>query len=62
MKKPDPRIFHLLSERFQIPLDNAVFIDDSQANIDAARGLGMKALHFTAGGNLRSELEGLGLL
>ncbi len=62
MKKPDPRIFHRLSERFQIALDNAVFIDDNQANIDAARSLGMTALHFTSAESLRRELAGLDLL
>lgn len=62
MKKPDPRIFQRLSERFQIPLDRSVFIDDNAANIEAAGSAGMEALHFADDGSLRGKLEALGLL
>ncbi len=62
MKKPDPRIFQLLGERYQILLDDSVFIDDNEQNIEAARDAGMRALHFTNDGSLRGQLEKLGLL
>ena len=40
VNKPDRRIFDHLAERFEIEPEAALFIDDSPANIDAARGLG----------------------
>lgn len=44
--KPDPRIYHLALERLQIAPQEAVFLDDFPENVDAARALGMHAIHF----------------
>jgi 2-haloacid dehalogenase len=60
--KPDPRIFALLIERFAIEPQRAVYIDDVEANVAAARPFGIHAIHFTTPANLRQELTGLGLL
>jgi 2-haloacid dehalogenase len=60
--KPDPRIFELLIERFAIDPHRAVYIDDVEANVAAARPFGIRAIHFTAPAALREELVGLGLL
>jgi 2-haloacid dehalogenase len=60
--KPDPRIFALLIERFAIEPQRAVYIDDVEANVAAARPFGMHAIHFTTPAKLREELVGLGLL
>ena len=46
MAKPDPAIFSLLLERFALLAGETVFIDDSPANVAAARGLGIHAIHF----------------
>jgi 2-haloacid dehalogenase len=62
VNKPDPRIFEHLAERFAIEPAAALFIDDSPANIDAARALGFRAIRFTDAAGLRSELVRLGLL
>ncbi len=62
VKKPDQRIFQRLGQRFDISLDRCVFIDDSQKNVEAARGTGMQALHFTSGEALRRDLQKLALL
>jgi 2-haloacid dehalogenase len=43
--KPDPRIFRVLFQRGGFRPGDAVFIDDSAANVDAARSLGMTVLH-----------------
>ena len=40
VKKPDPRIFDHLQEQFCIEPAAALFIDDSSANVDAAKALG----------------------
>lgn len=62
VNKPDPRIFAHLVERFGIEPAATLFIDDSPANIDAARVLGFRAVQFTDAAELRRELVGLGLL
>lgn len=60
--KPDPRIFELLVERFAIDLHDAIYIDDVEANVAAARPFGIHAIHFTTPAELRGELIKLGLL
>jgi 2-haloacid dehalogenase len=60
--KPDPRFFRILFERHAIAPAEAVFIDDSATNVDAARALGMIALHFRGAPDLRRQLAGLGLV
>ena len=59
--KPDPRIFQLLLRRYRLEPAATVFIDDSPANVEAARGLGMAAVRYTSAGELRSQLRSLGL-
>jgi 2-haloacid dehalogenase len=59
--KPDPRIFRLLLRRYQLEPAATVFIDDSPANVEAARGLGLTAVRYTAAGELRKALRSLGL-
>jgi 2-haloacid dehalogenase len=60
--KPDPRIFRILLDRYDIPADAAVFIDDNPANADAATNLGIHGIHFRSAAELRRELVALGLL
>lgn len=59
--KPDPRIFQLLLRRHRLDPAATVFIDDSPANIDAARGQGMAGVRYTSAGELRNQLRSLGL-
>jgi len=59
--KPDPRFFRVLLDRHTIDPTGAVFIDDSRPNVEAARDLGMTALHFRSAAELRRELAELGL-
>ena len=44
--KPDPAIYHLLFNRYGLEPEDCVFIDDSRANIETARNLGMHAIHY----------------
>lgn len=60
--KPDPAIFEHLLERFGIEARDAVFVDDSAANIEAAAALGFHSVHFEGPASLRAELTTLGLL
>jgi 2-haloacid dehalogenase len=59
--KPDRRIFELLLERFGLMPAATLFVDDSAANVAAARGLGLDAVQFRDAGGLRRELAARGL-
>lgn len=60
--KPDPAIFNLLCERYEVEPAGALFIDDSVKNIGAALELGFQTHHFTDSGLLRADLTSRGLL
>ena len=46
VRKPDPRIYLLTCERLAVEPTRAVFIDDNRDNVEAARAVGMEAIHF----------------
>jgi epoxide hydrolase-like predicted phosphatase len=46
MAKPDPRIYRLALERLGVAPEEAVFIDDFEANTEGARAVGLKAIRF----------------
>ena len=60
--KPDPRIYHCLLDRFRLKPSESLFVDDKQANVDAAKSCGMHALLFTGADQLRRDLRQLGVL
>jgi len=62
MVKPAPEIFHRLFQRFGLDPGDAVFIDDHEPNIEAARSLGLDSHRFTVPRNLRAYLTALGLV
>ena len=45
MRKPEPRIFEHALGRIGLAGQACVFIDDIEANIMAARGLGIAGIH-----------------
>lgn len=57
MLKPSAEIYLAAIGSIGIPAENLLFIDDSQANIDAARTCGMKVLHYRQGDDLKSALK-----
>jgi 2-haloacid dehalogenase len=59
--KPDPEIFRRLFRAHDVDPATAVFVDDSPANVDAARRLGMDAVRFTDPPALRVALRERGL-
>lgn len=61
-KKPEPEIFRVLLTRHGLEAERCVFVDDIQANVEAAQDLGFEALHFTSAAALRDQLGRLGLL
>ncbi|WP_375398234.1 HAD family hydrolase [uncultured Sphingomonas sp.] len=62
LAKPDAAIYALALDRFGLTAEEAVFIDDSPANVAGAAALGIHALLFTDADRLRRDLVGLGLL
>lgn len=60
--KPDPKIFELLLSRFDLRPSRTLVIDDSVANVKAARSVGMRALRFRSPARLRGELRRIRLL
>ncbi len=59
--KPSRRIYELALAMAQSDPAQAVFIDDREQNLAPAQALGMRALRFTAAGQLRSDLAALGV-
>ena len=56
MGVPDPAFFRLLQERFGLAPEATFYVDDSEANVAAARRLGFDAVRFTGPGQLWREL------
>ncbi|WBV56930.1 HAD family phosphatase [Chryseobacterium sp. Chry.R1] len=59
--KPDPKIWHLLLERYDIHAHESVFIDDNPKNIEMAESLGFHTIQVYPTTDLEKELIGLGL-
>jgi len=60
--KPDPKLFNIMCERHGFDPTDAVFIDDSPVNIEAAAELGFDALLFRSADELRQQLVDRSLL
>ena len=43
-RKPEPRIYEHMLELLELPAQNVIFVDDMQANLDAAAALGYQTL------------------
>jgi 2-haloacid dehalogenase len=59
--KPDPAIYRLLLDRYRLDAEDCIFIDDSVANVEGARAVGMHAIHYREPMDLMAELERYGL-
>jgi epoxide hydrolase-like predicted phosphatase len=44
--KPDARIYRLAAKRLGVQPEQAIFVDDVAENVDAARAVGMRGIHF----------------
>ena len=47
MRKPEERIFHLAADRLGVAPAEAIFVDDLEGNIAAAKALGFGVVHHT---------------
>jgi epoxide hydrolase-like predicted phosphatase len=55
--KPDPRIYHLVCDRLGVPPQEAILLDDVQANVDGAHAVGMSAITFTTNRQAIADLQ-----
>lgn len=57
--KPDLKIYRILLDRYNLIAENTLFIDDSPANIEAARQLGFQTILFDNIENVTSKVVAL---
>lgn len=55
--KPDERIYRLALEQLGVSPEQAVFLDDFERNVQGAKKVGMKAIHFRGPEQARRELQ-----
>lgn len=60
--KPDLDIYRLTLQRLDRKPEEAVFIDDSRENVSAARQLGMHAIHYRDGLDVKGALAQMGIV
>jgi len=56
LRKPDPAIYDEALRRLDVSADAVLFFDDSRANVEAARALGMQAAHVDGPAAVRRHL------
>jgi epoxide hydrolase-like predicted phosphatase len=57
--KPDARIYRIALEKLGVVPSESVFVDDFTENVEAARAVGMQAIHFTGSEKALKELKRL---
>ena len=57
LAKPDPAIFEIALDLLEITPEQAIFVDDSAANVAAARTLGLAGIVHTDWAETRPQLE-----
>lgn len=60
--KPDPAIYQMLQQRYELLPERTLFIDDLQGNVRAARAEGWQAIHFESPSQVATELRTLQLI
>jgi epoxide hydrolase-like predicted phosphatase len=55
--KPDPKIFRLTLDRLGVTASQAIFVDDFQRNVEAARVIGLQAIRFQTPQQVRDDLK-----
>jgi putative hydrolase of the HAD superfamily len=57
IRKPDPRIYHMMCEKLGVPPAACVFLDDLGPNLKPARALGMTTIKVESGPQAIADLE-----
>ena len=61
-RKPDAKAYQIVLDYLRVEPQQAVFLDDNTANVEAAEKLAMKAILVTSFEQMTAELQTLGLL
>jgi epoxide hydrolase-like predicted phosphatase len=59
IRKPDHAIYRLAAERLGVRPQQCAFLDDLEVNCEAARAVGMTAIHFIDTATATAALDGL---
>ncbi|HSQ45855.1 MAG TPA: HAD family phosphatase [Lutibacter sp.] len=57
IRKPYPEIYNLIVDKFAINPENAIFIDDNEENVIAAKALKIYGIHYKSPQQLLNELK-----
>lgn len=60
-RKPFPEFYQVLFDRYKVTPASALFIDDSQRNIDGAQAVGLPGIHFQSPEQLKADLNKIGI-
>lgn len=56
-RKPHPEIYMLLLNKFKINPESSIFIDDNFDNVQCAKSLGIRGIHYTPSTDLKKKLS-----
>ncbi len=56
LMKPDPAIFEKVIELMQIEPENAIFVDDTEINVAAAKALGINGFLFESTEQIKADI------
>lgn len=59
LKKPDPKFYELALQKAEVTAGEAVFVDDKESNVAAARQMGFKDILFTENNKFFEDLKKL---
>lgn len=57
MRKPNPKIYNLILDKFAINPEKAIFIDDNEENVIAAIALKIHGIHYKSPQQLLNEMR-----
>lgn len=55
-RKPEPEAFAMVASAIGVPFGNILFFDDTDENVQSARGLGMRAVHVRSLADIENAL------
>ncbi len=61
-RKPHPDFYQLMLDRYALDPRKALFIDDNLRNVEAARQMGIRTIHYVSPEQLRQSLVEHGIL
>src|SRR3989344_3838495 len=61
VRKPEAKIYKIMLKKLRIKPSECLFLDDLQLNVNAAKKIGIKTIHFKNAKQLRKELNKFGI-